>query len=81
MQENVILVKAANDIHLRQAWVSQNAHDQNPYRQRSLIWRGTIGIIDGESKLGCEYKVVSFERAFSKGFVTDSVRVENLVEI
>lgn len=78
----VVLVKASRQIYLDYALVSEDASNTEAHREEFVIVpKGTVGVIEGESKLGPEYKIVSFERPFTRGFITRDVRVTNIAAI
>ncbi len=81
MQEQIVLVKAARDILLHAAIISKSSRDVGAYRTSKFIQQGTVGIIEGDSKRGCEYRAVSFEEEFLPGFVTGDVRLDDLIKL
>lgn len=80
--QEAILVRASRQIYLDYALVSEDASGTGAHREEFIIVpKGTVGVIEGESKLGPEYKIVSFERPFTRGFITRDVRTTNIAEI
>lgn len=80
MKSEVVLVKAVRDIVVSHAIISRGACDPHSYPLDTFIQRGTIGIVDGVSKRGVCYRIVSFEDPY-RGFATADVRVDDLATL
>jgi len=81
-KQDVILVKASRQLRLDHALFNQGANDPDAYWSDDVyIPMGTVGIVEGQSTQGEGYRTVTFERPFSKGFVTsDTVPIKYLLE-
>ncbi len=80
MKSEVVLVKAARDILVSRAVMSKGMHDPHAYPHGTFIQKGTVGIVDGASKRGVCYRIVSFEDRY-RGFATADVRVDDLAPL
>lgn len=75
-----LLVRALDEISLRNALFSKGGNGRDGHRWGTVIPVGAIGIIEGDSHLGGKHKVVSFEDQ-GGGFVTDIVHESKFVRV